>query len=609
MCQNLLAAPLGGQNYLAGASALNNDGVPLQLCLSSSRRGIALRVIGDPGTHYDNLEARYQCSRETLERCMELADSSSISPLVTNTLTHLIPSSEVQRAQYSNGFIWIAASPVLPGLAVYIDTAPLGKAGAWKKIEEWLSEVLPCTDEATRILATLRQCTVPASAGLEGHTKSNLRAKVYFRLTESLRLEQLNVDLFADRRIFEFLQIAMGRFGVDRDGLVLSVGFRVETGELADVKVDLCGHCLTYENNEWLEIINQLSSQFGLTSLPVDAALNEYGCRVAFIGFGLDRAQKCRLNLYLNAAESQDEPLQDELEAALTDGVRYLCALQDQDGHWADYQLPVGVSDQWITAYVGLALARVGNYWKNKTALLAAERAADWLCSERSYPAGWGYNATTGPDADSTAMAIGLLRELGRLIQPEDQSFLYDHWRVEGGLATYDGPQAWGVAHWDVTPFGYLGLNSEQQNELRDSFMTALKANLTENGMWRAYWWRNPYYSTFLTLEVLAELGIQEPEQEREDNRFEVTNPFDLACVIGIHHLRAIPSDWQRSPLRGLLNWQQNDGRWLGHPNLRVTDDSCFEPWDKPIGEYYTDHAATVTTATVIRVLTSILTK
>jgi len=130
------------------------------------------------------------------------------------------------------------------------------------------------------------------------------------------------------------------------------------------------------------------------------------------------------------------------------------------------------------------------------------------------------------------------------------------------------------------------------------------------NGMWRAYWWRNPYYSTFLTLEVLAELGFNEPDflLENSARQFEVDNPFDLACAIGIHHLRSVPTERTNSALRGLLSWQQADGRWPGHPNLRVTDDGCFAPWDEPVGEYYTDDAATLTTATAIRVLTLLLT-
>ena len=203
-------------------------------------------------------------------------------------------------------------------------------------------------------------------------------------------------------------------------------------------------------------------------------------------------------------------------------------------------------------------------------------------------------------------LALGLLRELGWPMRPEDQAFLRDRWQPEGGLATYDGPGAWGAAHWDVTPFGYLGLDPAEQTKLRESFLAALDASRLPNGMWRAYWWRNPFYSTFLTLEALAELGIEEPDQAME-GPFEVDNPFDLACAIGIHRLRSDWTDGSNAALRRLLSWQQTDGRWPGHPNLRVTDDSCFEPWDEPVGDYYSDEAATVTTATVIRVLTLIL--
>jgi hypothetical protein len=606
-CLEVLATPDGGEDFLAGASALNSDGVPLQLCLSSSHGGTDLRLIGDPGTHCGDLEARDRCSRTTLDRCVRMNASDDISPLVNTTLAHLLPQSAEERARYLNGFLWIAVSPGRPGVAFYAELAPLGEAAGWQKVEQWLGCVLPQSRISGQVLAALRRHAVPASAGLEGRSKDDLRVKIYFRLKQTLPLDRLGIDLFADGQVAEFLRMAMGNFGVDRDGLVLCVGFSVATGELADVKVDLCGHCLAYAEDEWPRVVSSLTSRWDLAPLPVEDALKKHGCKVAFLGFGLDSAGNRRLNLYLNAAEPRQAPLAGEIRAALTDGVRYLRNLQNEDGYWTDFDLPVGASSEWITAYVGLALARAARQGANREAVAAAERAALWLSSQRSYEVGWGYNGKTGPDSDSTAIAIGLLRELGQPIRPEDQALLRERWQPEGGLATYSGPGAWGVAHWDVTPIGYLGLSPADQTELRPSFLAALQESRMPSGMWRAYWWRNPYYSTFSTLEALEELGIEEPAQVPGSSRMEVDNAFDLACAIGIHGFR---TDWtQRSVnvLRGLLSWQQADGGWPGHPNLRVTEDSCFEPWVEPAGEYYSDNAATLTTATVIRVLSLLL--
>lgn len=609
LCQKVLAVSEDSEDYLIGASCLNNDGVPLQLCLSSGSQKTTLRLIGDPGAHLVGIEARYRCAWDALRSCLVSRGATALSELAKNTLDRLIPCTEEERSRYRHGFVWIAVSPDHAGLAFYVEAAPLGQMGGWAVAKEWLNGILPSTRLADEVLAKLREHCVVASMGLEGSEPRNCRAKIYFRLARPMPLDRLGLDLLRSEEVIRFLHLAMGRFGVNLDGLVMSVGFSVETGKFVDVKVDLCGHCLDYESNEWPDIIDRLVRQFGLASLPLSDVLTHRTCEVAFIGFGLDLARKPRLNVYLKAADLQDTPTRDEVEAALEDGVRYLCALQQDDGHWSDYRLPVGVCDQWITAYVGLALAQYGQRVGCPSALAAARRGAEWLCTTRCYPAGWGYNAITGPDSDSTAMSLGLLRELGQPIRSEDQAFLRRQWRPEGGLATYDGPDAWGCVHWDVTPWGYLGLSTEDQHTLRDSFLHGLYANHMVDGMWRAYWWRNPYYSTFLTLEVLDELGLPEPDLSRSTpaGPLKVDNPFDLGCLIGVKCLRSEGIERLGPHLRALLAWQEADGRWPGHPNLRVTDPSCYTPWEEPVGDYYADEAATITTATIVRVLTRVL--
>lgn len=610
LCQQMLATSEESDDYLVGASCLNNDGVPLQLCLSSGSQRTTLRLIGDPGAHLVGTEARYLCAQGALDRCLEDHGAAALSGLAHSTLARLIPDTAEARRRYRQGFVWIAASPDNPGLAFYVEAAPLGQAEGWAATGEWLDEILPSSRAAGEALASLREHGVVASVGLEGTEPGNCRAKIYFRLARSMPLGQLGLDLLRSEEVARFLHLAMNERGVDLEGLVLSVGLSVESGEVVDVKVDLCGHCLTYENDRWIAVTEGLAREFGLVPPALSDALARGNCKVAFVGFGLDVARETRLNVYLQAAAPRHAPVQGEIADALTDGIRYLCALQREDGRWTDYQLPVGTCDQWITAYVGLALAQYGQRMGCPSALAAARRGAAWLCTERSYPAGWGYNATTGPDADSTAMSLGLLRELGWPIQSEDQAFLRHQWRPEGGLATYDRPDAWGCLHWDVTPWGYLGLSHEDQRALHDSFLHGLHTNRTADGMWRAYWWRNPYYSTFLTLEVLEELGLpapSRPENPAPAGRLVVDNPFDLACLIGIKCLEAMPLGPLGPPLRALLAWQEADGRWPGHPNLRVTDPSCYAPWEEPVGSYYTDEAATITTATVARVLTRVL--
>jgi hypothetical protein len=605
LCRQVLAAPDGGEDPLPDRSRLNNDGVPLQLCLTSSRTRAGLRLIGDPGAHLDDTEARWRVSRAALDEALTASGAGTLAPLAERTLARLLPDAPEPRARYRDGFIWLARSPDRPGLAFYVEAAPLGAAGGWDAAEAWLSDVLPAPAAARAALARLRASCVVASLGLEGSCPADARAKIYFRLARPASLEALGLELLRDASVQGFLAEAMGTFGLDLDGLVLSAGFRVATGEPADVKLDLCGHCLTWSDAQWLALWERWRAAHGLRPLPLADAL-QGDCDVAFVGFGLDAALEPRVNVYLKARAPREAPRPDELRAALDDGLRYLCGLQDERGAWRDYRLPVGASDQWVTAYVGLALAQCARRLAHPAALEAARRAADWLDGARTYAAGWGYNGETGPDADSTALALALRRELGLNVRAEDQAWLRAHWRP-GGIATYEGPAAWGQAHWDVTPWGYLGLAGDEQRALRGEFLAALAHNRQADGTWRAYWWRTPLYSTLMTLEALEALGLPEPAAPGDAAPLVVDNAFDLACALGVLALRGAPAERRGAHLRALVDAQAADGRWPGHANLRVTDDACAAPWDEPVGECYRDEAATLTTATAVRVLARVL--
>jgi hypothetical protein len=604
--EQVLAVPPSGEHSLHGSSDLNNDGVPLQLCLVSNSKGSDVRLIGDPCAFLGGGEARYQCSTEALRRVLADNGLESFSRLSEQARLTVLPSTPEERRRYTSGFIWIAASLLKPGIGFYLEAGPLGQAAGWEAAIELLRKLSPAPELALGLIDGLKDKTIVASIGLEGTTQANSRIKIYFRLAGQMALSDLGVELFNAQEMNRFLNIAMADFGLDLDGLVLCLGLSASDGQLADVKIDLCGHCLTYSQERWVEVVDRCLSEFSLQPIPVRQALEGGDCSVAFIGFGMEREGQPRLNLYLQASEREEPPLLDEITAALEDGLAYLCRIQDTDGKWTDFQLPVGPSDQWVTAYVGQALAQAGKRLSHEKALTAARQSADWLLRHQNYPAGWGYNTRTGPDADSTSICLALLRELNLEIRREDQQFLRQYWHPEGGFSTYEGPDAWGRPHWDVTPLGYLGLAEIEQHELREPFLRALAEHRLPGGLWRSYWWRLPFYSTWTTLEALEKLGIPESaplDAADAEASIVIDNSFDLACLIGIETLRGAPFEQSGRHLRTLLGWQQPDGSWPGHANLRVTDDACHAPWDSPAGNYFRDEASTITTATVVRVL------
>jgi Prenyltransferase and squalene oxidase repeat len=296
--------------------------------------------------------------------------------------------------------------------------------------------------------------------------------------------------------------------------------------------------------------------------------------------------------------------MRQQIELAIQHAADYLIRRQDLDGHWEEYALPVGASDAWVTAYIGLALHSAAQRRKDLLAGEAARRAAVWLHSNRPYPAGWGYNSRTGPDADSTAHALALLRATGLPAKDQDLGWLLDRWQPGGGFATFDGPEAWGVAHPDITAICFHALPSHHQALLGEDVVEYLRRTRRSDGSWPSYWWSTCFYSSFACLSLLRCLEPQTPQMTltafQELDR--VQSAFDLAFVLGIAVLQ---NDIDLLPplLGELLRYQSQDGGWKGAQTLRVTAWSCYSPWDEPKGKLYADTGGLISTATVLSIL------
>ena len=290
--------------------------------------------------------------------------------------------------------------------------------------------------------------------------------------------------------------------------------------------------------------------------------------------------------------------------AALVNGVHYLLGCQAQDGHWEDYQLPTGASDAWITAYVGLALLKVDEPGVAYAARAAAGQAARWLSLHRPYPAGWGYNGITGPDTDSTALGLRLLKGAGQPTHPGDEDWLRARWQPGGGFATYPGPEAWGVAHVDVTPDAYLALGATERKELRVKLIAYILHRRLPDGTWPAYWWRSNLYSTRACLELLVELDANDVLVRIDDGEtIAIKSEFEMALALEIAVLSAGPHGVALELAKELTRRQFQNGGWRGGDNLRVTDPKCYAPWELPEGKLYRDDRGLLTTATAVRAL------
>ena len=601
----LLGAPESSSGALA-PSRLNSDGSPLQLCLTAGPDAATLRLIGDPGAGVLDRAQQLEWARAALQRTFD-SRAAELTAVAGDALERIVgfePNGDEPLARFASGIAWLAAAPAGPGAGLYLDVRAHGVTRGWRAARAWLEEALPSPAAAIAALDTIEPVAEPASVALEGRGREDARAKVYFRLREPSPLSALGIDLFSAPVALAFLERALADRTLERDGLVLGAGFRLADGALSDVKLDVCGHCLAYERGEWAALIGALTADLGLAPLPVADALADGDLDVSFVGLRVDAAGSVRLNLYLKAAANGGRLTDERLAAALADAVTVLGSAQRADGAFVDYDLPVGSSDQWVTAYTGRALAEADARAGVPAAADAARRAARWLDAHHCEPGGWGFNGSTGADADSTAFALALRRRLGLPQDERDLAVIAEQWR-DGGVATYDGPGGWGVAHVDVTPLAFLALPAAERQRRLPALLDFLRRTRRDDGVWPSYWWRGATYATFQVLALLDELGLDEADLPWPVRvpRLAASNAFELACAAGVELLRAGPGDRLDTALSELLALQRPDGRWSGSENLRVTDDSVTEASEDAPGACYADSAGLVTTATAVEVI------
>jgi hypothetical protein len=290
------------------------------------------------------------------------------------------------------------------------------------------------------------------------------------------------------------------------------------------------------------------------------------------------------------------------IEAAIVAALDYLQRRQDEDGRWRDYDLPVGESGEWVSAYVGFCGLEAcrktcGDCWP------PASRAADSLLKFRAYPAGWGYNEVTGPDADSTAWTLRLLRLLDWAPPSNDVAFLLEHWLEEGGFRTFRCENAWGAAHVDVTPIVAMALPIEVESRLRPSIVRFLTM-ACEGGGWPSYWWRTTHYASASVVEYLRTVGVVVPDTPAvaDDDMHALHTWFDVACALLASGVSASSFVVTELLVNSLLDAQQADGSWPGDLNLRVPDPDRRGS-RRLRGTLYEDCKGLLTTATAVRAL------
>ncbi len=276
---------------------------------------------------------------------------------------------------------------------------------------------------------------------------------------------------------------------------------------------------------------------------------------------------------------------------AVERGLAFLLSAQDPAGFWSDWELPVGSSSMWTTAYVGWRLSSC----EQRTAS-SLERAADWLETNELGGGGWGYTEDTGADADSTALGILFLEALERRAPPSAVQRLLGFIRGDGGFATYGFDQsfgAWTASHVEVTATAALALRAiGEAPEVVERAADFLRRGRRVDGLWNSYWWTSPCYATEIATHLLGEQARQEARKGLLHLR--VTNPFEAA-------LRSLVLG---AGARSLVETQGPDGSWPSAPILRLTHRDIYSPQSgENDGPCFADRRRIFTTATAVAAL------
>jgi hypothetical protein len=301
---------------------------------------------------------------------------------------------------------------------------------------------------------------------------------------------------------------------------------------------------------------------------------------------------------------------------ACLSGVQFLLSQQCPDGHWRDWQLPPGPSDQWTTAYIGARLAATPEPFLSGTAE-ARRAAATWLIEHQLPDGGWGYCDSVGADADSTAWSLLFLS--AELVQVDRSScdFLAGFQRPDDGFSTYgaeSGLGSWCNSHVDVTAVAARALFHRPVQEfgaIVERTLDYLDREQRSDGMWDSFWWDSPLYSSAAVLAVMrdADRAIDTERIAAALERTPAGNSFEqallLECLVQCGRAgEASAAAAQETILRAQLG----DGSWPSVPILRLTDWRVTDPAGRrDTGTLFADPNRLFTTATAIAALARLL--
>ena len=304
------------------------------------------------------------------------------------------------------------------------------------------------------------------------------------------------------------------------------------------------------------------------------------------------------------------------LDHTVGKAVNFLLQGRDQEGWWKDFFTPAGVSDAWVTGFVGTSLVRI----PDANAREAASRAWQLLEQREADEGGWGYHIKVPADADTTLWSLQLAEALGQEHSARYQqayAFLARHLKSNSGVSTYaeETPirnyigigqsvisfQGWCSSHSCVTAA------AASLPKLSAQILPYLRQQQQADGRWCSYWWFEDEYCTALATTALSLHSREKSDDQRVQKAVNWaverlqqlgsdTQPgeFAIAWCLQLLTLTQNFTSVRKICLAGvqyLLDSQKVDGSWPPSARLRVprpdtVDPKTIEHWQLWTGKF-----------------------
>jgi hypothetical protein len=306
------------------------------------------------------------------------------------------------------------------------------------------------------------------------------------------------------------------------------------------------------------------------------------------------------------------------LSNAIDKSINYLTANQQQSGYWKDLALMTGNSDQWVSAYIARALV----YTQDSRAIRSAKLALNRLKNDVKEN-GWSWQFLMSEDADSTAMALLLAKELGEEVFYENhKNILLKFIKKDGSVLTFldnDDMKMWAKVDQRRKSIGWqvphMCVVAPVLKVFPSETLSFVLSQQKENGSWTSYWWSDDIYATCYMIKSLLETGNTIPHKAHLQDCLSIRmTEFDKAIQEGkkenVYYLSLLlmaAMDLQleinSTLIQYIVDEQSHDGHWKGTCMMKCSAPEIVESKDE--NEYFivNDLNHNITTATALRML------